>query len=682
MNSGRKIIILISALGLFLAAAVICFVFIFGGVAKSSSADIPSSDIISVSEPASSEEVSSEEPSSETVSSEPEIKKLDVTSPREDVTVYKDNIAIKGSADPNIPLYINEKEISVGDDGIFAETVSLDVGNNWFTVKQGEYEYKCVVRYRKIVILEVSPTDSLTLDGGSFLTVRARALAGSSVSATWNGKTITLEERHLEQQDDEYSDYFGRFEMPINYEKSVTYSAIAFKATSKAGTGKTEGSKITVRKAERPPEEDYYVPTGKNYIDVGHTYIAEVICRSAEVMNVDDNIDYSRPTNNYLPKGTVDYCSATENTNGDGLKFRTLRYGKQLYTKTSGAGENIKVYDGVNNVYKGGSLPDRNRLNIAGFSSDGRHTTLTLDVDWKAPFYFDLYPQKYTNVNSYGGEKELDYTISASTFTYIDITFCYAEALTGELLLDGNKVFKSYEIIENESDYTLRLHLKEKGKFYGWSAEYNANDQLVFSFLNPAVLKEADNEYGYSLEGITILIDAGHGGEQTGTYGYDNSKPEKVLTLMLAQKLEERLKAYGATVIMTRDDDSTVEAEERMNLLRDTKPDFAISIHRNASSSSTPSAFNSYHFTAFSADAAKHIYNETEKEGLYKTTKWSGVKWHYFFLARCTECPSVLTENGFMTNREEFNKIINPEFNDDCADALASGIFAYFISIQ
>lgn len=678
MNRDRKIIILISALGLFLAAAVICLVFIFGGIAKPASAS-PSSDTVSVSEPESSEEVSSEETSSEeisseTVSSEPEVKKLDVTSPREDVTVYTDSITIKGSADPNLPLFVNDREIEVDEHGIFAEKVSLSVGNNWFTIKQGEYEYKCVVRYRKTIILEVSPTDSLTLDGGSFLTVRARALAGSSVSATWNGKTITLEERHLEQQDDEYSDYFGRFEMPINYEKSVTYSAVTFKAKSSAGTGTATGSKVTVRKAERPPEEDYYVPTGKNYIDVGHTYIAEVICRSAEVMNVDDNVDYSRPTNNYLPKGTVDYCSATENTNGDGLKFRTLRYGKQLYTKTDGAGENIKVYEG--------SLPDRNRLNIAGFSSDGRHTTLTLDVDWKAPFYFDLYPQKYTNINSNGGKKELDYTISSSTFTYIDITFCYAEALNGEFLLDGNKIFKSYEIIENESDYTLRLHLKEKGKFYGWSAEYNTNGQLVFSFLNPAVLKEADNEYGYSLEGITILVDAGHGGDQTGTYGYDNSKPEKVLTLMLAQKLEEKLKAYGATVIMTRDDDSTVEAEERMNLLRDWKPDFAISIHRNASSSPTPSAFNSYHFTAFSADAAKHIYNETEKEGLYKTTKWSGVKWHYFFLARCTECPSVLTENGFMSNREEFYKIIDPEFNDECADALVDGIFAYFISIQ
>ncbi len=665
-------------LGAFLLLTGVFLFAILGGLAKPTVADV-SSEQPGISEPASSTEESSSDAvssnSSEVTSSEPEVKKLDITYPqRDDITVYKDSVVIKGSADPSIPLYINDKVIAVGSDGIFSEAVSLETGNNWFTIKQGENSYKYVVRYRKTVILEAMPTDNLTLDGGSTLTVRVRALEGSTVTATWNGKTITLSEKHLEQQDDEYSDYFGSFEMPVNYEKSVTYSVIAFKATSKVGTGKATGSKITVRKTEKPPEEDYYIPTGKNYIDVGHTYIAEVICRSAEVMNVGDIADYSRPTNNYLPKGTVDYCSAAVSTNGDGLKFRTLRYGKQLYLKTSGAGENIKVYEG--------SLPDRNKLSVAAFSSEGRHTTLTLNVDWKAPFYFDLYPQKYTNENSNNGKWELDYTVKSSTFTYIDITFCYAEELLGEFDLADNKIFERYEVIKNESDYTLRLHLKKKGVFYGWSAEYNSEGQLVFSFLNPVTLKTAENDYGYSLEGVTILVDAGHGGEQTGAYGFDSKKPEKALTLMLAEKLEERLKAYGATVIMTRTDDSTVEAEERMNMVRDTKPDFVISLHRNASSSATPSGFNTYHFTAFSANAAKDIYAATEEEGLYTTTKWSGVKWHYFFLARCTECPSVLTENGYLTNRNEYNKIIDPAFNDKCADALVSGIFDYFISIQ
>lgn len=650
--------------------AVLLFALIISFAACKQPAELTASDGDISSVPSSSDLVSSDAVSSEPLPEpEPEPIHLAVTAPREDVTVYVDHITIKGSADPEKPLYINDEEVEMGEGGIFSKKVTLAVGNNWFTVKQGDEQYKCVVRYRKTVILEVDPAKNQTLEGGASLTVRARALAGSKVTATWNGKTITLEERAIEQQE-EYADFYGRFEMPVNYDKDITYSGVSFKATAKSGTGKATSGKITVKKAERPPEEQYYMPTGGEYIDVGHTYLAEVVCRSAETFNADDSTDYSRPTNNYLPKGTVDYCTATSNKIGS-YKLRTLRYGKQLYEQTEGAGQNIKVYKG--------ELPDRNKLSVAGFSSEGRHSTLTLNVDWKAPFILDFLPQKYTS----DGKSNLSYTLkSGATFTYMDITFCYAEELVGEIDLTGNKIFSSYEIIKNESDYTLRLHLAKKGTFYGWSAEYNAEGQLVFSFLNPAVLKTADNEYGYSLEGITILVDAGHGGSSSGTDGYHHGNYEKVYTLLLAKKLQTRLEALGATVIMTRSEDVTVDSIDRMNMLRDAKPDLAISIHRNASTSEEPRAFNSYHFNAYSANAAKYIYDETEAADLYKVTKWSGVKWHYFFLSRCTECPVILTENGFMTNPEEYSQIIDDEFNEKCADAFVDGIFSYFKSIQ
>ncbi len=672
----KKQIILFAVIAIVIIATISAVLLILRGGTKPADTEAPADNSSSVISEISSENTDSDEQNSELgqTSSEPEKIKLDVTAPKEDVTVYTDTVIIKGSADPDLPLYINGEEIKVDENGLFLEKKILTVGNNRFTVKQGEYEYACVVRYRKTVILEVEPAKNITLDGGSMLTVRARALAGSTVTATFNGKTLALTEEPVEKQE-EYSDYYGKFEMPVNYEKDTNYGKVSFKAVSKAGTGNSSSGQISVKKSQRPQEEEYYMPTGGNYIDVGHTYVAEVVCRSAETFNADDTVDYSRPTNNYLPKGTVDYCSSYVNKIGS-YELRTLRYGKQLYLETEGAGQNIKVYKG--------ELPERNKVNIASFSSEGRHTALTLDVDWKAPFNLDFYPQKYTS----DGKSNLSYTLKpTATFTYMDITFCYAEELTGEFDLTDNKIFSRYEIIKNESDYTLRLHLKKKGVFYGWSAEYNENGQLVFSFLNPATLISADNEYGYSLEGITILVDAGHGGSQSGTDGFVSGNYEKKYTLLLAKKLQTRLEALGATVIMTRTEDVTVEAIDRMEMVRDAKPDLVISIHRNASSSSEPRAFNSYHFNAFSANAAKHIYNETEnysddKGGLYKVTKWSGVKWHYFFLARCTECPSVLTENGFMTNKEEYYQITNDEFNERCANAFVDGIFEYFKSIQ
>jgi N-acetylmuramoyl-L-alanine amidase len=134
---------------------------------------------------------------------------------------------------------------------------------------------------------------------------------------------------------------------------------------------------------------------------------------------------------------------------------------------------------------------------------------------------------------------------------------------------------------------------------------------------------------------------------------------------------------------MTRYDNNTnPSSDQRMKLLRDVKADYCIAIHRNASSSSAPRAFNSYHFNAFSADAAKKIYAATERADLYQKSKWSGVKWHYFYTARQTDCPVVLTENGFITNAAEYSDMIRDEFNDECAKALTQGIVDYFVSIQ
>ncbi len=588
---------------------------------------------------------------------------LEVTYPTDNITVFTESITVTGSGDTAIPLYINGEEVEMGEDGSFSHTISLVMGENVITVTQNTEKRYTVVRKKK-VITEVMPTDSLTLDGNSKLTVKVRALTGSSVSARLNGTTVTLSEQSG-SSDGEYSYFLATLTMPVNYYRNVDLGKIVFEATSSEGKETVNGSSVTIRRTITYDDKGYVMPSGADYKNVGKTNVAEVICRSAETLSVSDSKDISRPTNNYLPKGTVDYCSDEIELGSN--KVRTLRYGKRLYMRTNNTGENLKVYKG--------SLPDTNSVGIADFSSEGRHSVLTLDVDWKAPFLFDLLPQSY-NGNT-------DFTISSATYSYIDITFCYAAQFTGEIDLSTNRIFSSYEIIENEVDYTLRLYLKNKGKFYGWSAEYNNEGQLVFSFLNPVILNRTDNQYGYSLEGAVILIDAGHGGADPGavspSYG---PKTEAALNLTLATKLKTKLESFGATVYMTRTDNSTVSVLERMNKVRDIKPDFVLAIHRNSNGATYPRGFNSYHFNAFSAAAAKYIYETTEQKALYNTTRWSGVKSHYFYLCRNTHCPVVLTENGFISNYEEYNQMIDDGFNDKCADAFVDGIFAYFKSIQ
>lgn len=624
------------------------------------------------------------------------INDLVITYPEnKNITVKESFYNIRGSSDPNFPVTVNGTEIERNDLGYFSIEYNLEPGKNTFVFKHKGNTQEYVINYQKVIIDKVSPAENITLNGGSTLVVTANALKGSTVTATFNGTTITLQLNDDSTNDtntSEYSDYIGKFVMPDNLSKNKNLGAITFKAVSSFGTATKKSGKITVKKTivvddtssensgnnssnnssnSESSNTEYIKPVGPNYIDVGHTYIAEVVKYQAETFDADDLEDWSRPTNNYLPKGTVDYCSpntlVVPNTK---IELRTLRYGKQLYT-TYKKIENTIMYQGT--------LPNTNKVSLNNYVEAGRHTILTFDVDWKAPFLFDLLSQKYKNEGD-GGNR--DYTISSATYSYIDITFCYASEFNAELDFSNNKIFSKAEIFKNQSDYTLRLHLRKTGKFYGWTAEYNSQGQLQFYFLNPATLTVADNEYGYRLDGIVILIDAGHGGGDPGALGFDSNYHEADLNLMLAQKLKSRLENLGATVVMTRDSDVSVENENRIKLVKQTRPDFVLSIHRNSSSRTQPHGFASYHFNAFSADAAKKIYNTTADKNLYKDPTYYGVKWHYFYLSRTTDCPIVLTENGFVSNKAEYTDLKSSEFNDKCADAFVDGIFEYFKSIQ
>ena len=523
----------------------------------------------------------------------------------------------------------------------------------------------------------------------STLAVSCTAISGSTVTATLGDTTVTLTEAPIVDGngivDPEFSTYSGSIQLPTVYDQNKTLGKITFKANSKYGTETQKSENIIVIKEDRPVSSDtgsngvgsgsdnapsggtaWEKPQGGKYIDVGTGYIAEIVNYQAEMFDANAKSDYSRPTNNYLPKGTVDYCASSIISTSGG-QMRNLRYGKMTYSGET----TLKYYTGT--------LPDHNSVNFASIVNTGRHTELTLDTLWKAPFYFDLAPQTYP----YNKPGERNYTITSATYAYIDITFCYTTLVSGDITIPkDNPIFSKAEWFKNESDYTLRLHLKKVGKFYGWSSEYNEKNQLVFRFLNPAKITAADNSYGYRLDGVVILIDVGHGGSDEGAHGFNKNYPEAVLNLTLAKMLKAELESIGATVYMTREDNETEDDANAKRLqLRSIKPDFCISIHRNASGSAAQ-GFMTYHFYPYSSDAAKLVYKATEDAKLYKKDKWYGTKWHVYYMGRMSDCPVVLTENGFMTNKTEYEDMIKPEFNQKCAVALAKGIVDYFKSIQ
>ena len=584
-------------------------------------------------------------------------------------TTTKPNITFSGSSVPDLPLTINGTDITRDEKGMFTHSVTLKPGKNTVTVINGEVSKTFSITYKYVVIESYTPNKAQTYKSGSTFVVNVKARAGSTVTATFSGTSITLTKQDKQdeelQGDDTFVVFSGQFTLPGDKRTDTKMGVVKFKATYNGVTEQYSSGEITVKKSSIIKDNDPAVtPQGGRYIDVGSGIVATIVNSSAETFNGDTTDDYSRPTNNYLPKGTMDYCAEgtiIDNNN----EYVLLRCGRRVYLNTY----QNKSYARAVTETTLGTLPDHNEINVASVETDTRYTYLKLDCLWKAPFYFDILNQSYTS------ERYQDYTFDTVTYSYIDITFCYTTVFTGTVEIPADHpLFASAEIIKKEYDYTLRLHLKKTGAFYGWDAFYDEDGKLTFKFLHPVKIENQD-----SLNGTRIFIDIGHGGNDRGAAGLaPSTNPEAVCNLRLANKLREKLEALGATVIMSRTDDSTVDPPDKQEMLRAAEADYCIAIHHD--SGTTQSGFGAYHFTPFSKTAADFIDMRMDNTDVF-IRDWD-VRFHYYFMARMTYCPVVLTENGFVTNAHDYNTTITPEDIEKKAQALCDGILDYFVSIQ
>ncbi len=608
------------------------------------------------------------------------IRKLAVHSPSaRSFETYSNKVSFIGASDPNHPLTVNGQQVERSETGYFSLDINLKVGKNTVTIVHKDVTEVYTVTYNKVLIKSIFPAGENFYSGGASVTVSAIAHAGCTVKARLGTEIVEMVSTGPASNDEAemFVVYTATFTMPKADVVPVEVGELIVTAT-KGGEAETKsGGKIIVRAATTPvnpndtPASSAYESGYGIKVGEGDRYVAEVAVYQTETLDIITPTDErSRPTNAYLPQGTVDYCNDTDIVfnnpeSGHSNSFRNLDYGKRVYSD-----KNIKLFKAI--------LPETNTVTAVKTAIEGRHTAITLDVAWKAPFNVTLAPQSYTDPYPKSGRP--DYSVTETTYTYVEIEFCYTVSGQGKVSFsDDHPLFKSAEWVKCESgNYGLRLWLKREGQFYGWTAEYNKDNQLVFSFLNPFQVTESNNAYGYSLEGAVILIDAGHGGSDCGAVGSSKQYTEAVLNLILARKIQRELEDLGATVIMTRSDDSLTSLDSRATLTAKTKPDLFISVHRNASVNTSARGYENFYFYPFSkslGDAvAKHVGGSF--------TQNRGVTFYPFYVCRVSSCPSILTENGFVTNRNDLEMIKADSHNNAVAKGTVAGIVEYLASIK
>lgn len=225
----------------------------------------------------------------------------------------------------------------------------------------------------------------------------------------------------------------------------------------------------------------------------------------------------------------------------------------------------------------------------------------------------------------------------------------------------NTKAIKNMYFNQTEDDVvTVTIDLSTK-QHWGFSTAYHQNTLRIKVKHTPKP----------SLENLVIAIDAGHGGTNFGTVGSNSKVLEKDYTLLFAKALETVLLKQGATVIMTRTTDTTFDNKDRILFLQQHNPDLLISLHLNASVKPEIQGVSTYYkqigFKPLSVSILKRMLDTGLKE-------FGNIGNFNFTLNAITDFPNCLVEIGFLSNKEDEEKILNPKFHQKVAQSIYWGI--------
>ena len=262
-------------------------------------------------------------------------------------------------------------------------------------------------------------------------------------------------------------------------------------------------------------------------------------------------------------------------------------------------------------------------------------------------------------------------TMNSETFKNASInTIEFSEKLPYTIdETDKEIIFKVYNpYASTRTVYTINIKKPAKYTY----KTISSNGVYVIK-VNALPLPENPN-----LEGLNIVVDAGHGGSELGAIGCLGDK-EKDINLAIASELKDILTQMGACVFMTRECDGTMSLDERVKLARDncanifvsihlnSIPDIPMNIHKNRGTSV-------YYYNPNSKELAKSVEDSLTSS---IDTRKDGVRTASFAVIRPTDYVGILVETAYMTNPLDSVIYKSESFPRNAAKGIADGILNY-----
>lgn len=217
---------------------------------------------------------------------------------------------------------------------------------------------------------------------------------------------------------------------------------------------------------------------------------------------------------------------------------------------------------------------------------------------------------------------------------------------------------------------------------------------LIFIFIAVLIIygNNIISVYKTDIDTPTVIVDAGHGGEDGGTSSADGII-EKDINLSVSLYLSEFLKCSGYNVVMTRTDDEQIgdnslltirqrkisDVRKRLELTKQFPDSVFVSIHQNHYSSSRYSGAQVFYSPKSPAsrvladNVQNSIVNLIQKDNERKIKE---IGTNVYLLYNC-ENTAIMVECGFLSNIDEAKLLATSDYQKQIAFAVACGIINY-----
>ncbi|MBE7036516.1 MAG: AMIN domain-containing protein [Ruminococcaceae bacterium] len=190
----------------------------------------------------------------------------------------------------------------------------------------------------------------------------------------------------------------------------------------------------------------------------------------------------------------------------------------------------------------------------------------------------------------------------------------------------------------------------------------------------------------------SVMLDAGHGGQDAGAVAYNEDGTikamEKDFNLDVALRAKELLEAEGVEVHMIRTEDVYVDFLRVGGIANDAGTSLFVSIHTNSATMETPNGIETFGYleagsvsNGMTGERLSQILldNLIEQTGAYNRGVKEGKS---LAVINSTKMPATLIEIGFISNTEECEKMMTEEYRQKLAQAVCDGVLQAFEEME